>query len=372
MIEAEKTKIITIVRDMPQIADGRVHCLEFVDEFDEGARRHFVGPLGLRIGRTPPADIVIPDSAVSRNHCYVAFKDGGLHVTDLNSTNGTFVDQERVSGVVPLPVGSVLQVGRRTLKHEWRTKIEIDLSEEIDRELQRAASYVQSLLPLPSREGPIRADWYYQPSTKLGGDAFGYGQLSEHLYVGYLVDVSGHGAGAAMHAVSVMNQLRHHALPGADMSQPAEVLAALNRDYQMDAHDGMYFTIWYGVYDVRNRRLDFASAGHHPSFLVPPDRSCAVPAATRNLFIGAMPGLAFKQGSIDVPPGTTLYMFSDGCFEIVDRAGKQWGLADFVPLLTQPPVEELAESQRLYQAVRRSAQPGPLDDDFSLVAIAFS
>ncbi len=243
MLEAEQTKIITTVRNAQLAVDGRIHCLEFVDGF-EVERRHLVGPMGLRIGRTPPADIVIADSEVSRNHCFVAIKDGDLYVSDLNSTNGTFVDRERVSGVTALPVGSILQVGRRTLKHEWRTKGEIDQAEEFDRELQRAASYVQALLPPPSREGAIRADWCYQPCARLGGDAFGYGQLTEHLYVGYLIDVSGHGASAAMHAVSVMNQLRQRSLPGVDMAQPAQVLSALNKIYQMDDHAGMYFTMW--------------------------------------------------------------------------------------------------------------------------------
>ncbi len=127
-----------------------------------------------------------------------------------------------------------------------------------------------------------------------------------------------------------------------------------------------------GVYDIRTRRLDFASAGHHAAYLVPEDKSVAVPVSTRNLIIGAVPGMGYKQGAIQVPLGTTLYMFSDGVFEIIDRSGKQWALADFVELLLRPPIEGLAESQRLYQAVRSVAQPGPLDDDFSLVAIAFA
>lgn len=371
MLEADQTKIITTVRNAQLAVDGRIHCLEFVDGF-EVERRHMVGPMGLRIGRTPPADIVIADSEVSRNHCFVAIKDGDLYVSDLNSTNGTFVDRERVSGVTALPVGSILQIGRRSLKHEWRTKGEIDQAEEFDRELQRAASYVQALLPPPSREGAIRADWCYQPCARLGGDAFGYGQLTEHLYVGYLIDVSGHGASAAMHAVAVMNQLRQRSLPGVDMAQPAQVLTALNKIYQMDDHAGMYFTMWYGVYDIRTRRLDFASAGHHAAYLVPEDKSVAVPVGTRNLIIGAVPGMGYKQGSVQVPPRTTLYMFSDGVFEIIDRSGRQWALADFVELLLRPPIQGLAESQRLYQAVRSVAQPGPLDDDFSLVSIAFS
>lgn len=355
---------------MDLIAGDRLHCLELAAG-DDIEKRHVVSPLGLKIGRTAPADIVLADSEVSRSHCLVALKDDELYVSDLNSTNGTFIDGIRVTGMAPLPVGSVLQVGSRALKHEWRTRLEIDQSDDFDRDLQRAASYVKALLPSPWTDGPIRADWIYKPSAKLGGDAFGYGKLSDDLYVCYLVDVAGHGAGAAMHAVAIMNQLRQRSLPNTDMAQPELVLSTLNELFQMEDHDGLYFTIWYGVYDARTRRLNFASGGHHPAYLVPPDRPAAIPLRTRNLVIGAMPGMDFVRGSVTVPAGSSFYLFSDGVYEILDNDGLQWSIEDFTSLILQPPVEGVSEPERLYQAVCKQAQPTTLDDDFSLVVVTF-
>ena len=49
---------------------------------------------------------------------------------------------------------------------------------------------------------------------------------------------------------------------------PEEVLGSLNQAYQMDDHNGMYFTIWYGVYHRPSGRLRYASAGHPPPILV--------------------------------------------------------------------------------------------------------
>jgi len=368
LLETEQTQIVTLARDLDLITSERVHCLEFTDGAVD--RRHVIGPLGLRIGRTPPADVILADSEVSRAHCLVALKDGEIYVSDLNSTNGTFVDGVKITAVTMLPVGSILQVGNRSLKHEWRTRHEIMQSEDFDRELERASSYVQALLPQPLREGPIRSDWIYQPSARLGGDAFGYGQLTEDLFVSYLIDVAGHGAGAAMHSAAVMNQLRQRSLPNTDMTQPAQVLSTLNKLFQMEEHAGLYFTIWYGVYDRRTRRLDYASGGQHPAFLVPNAQSQAIPVGTRNVVIGALPGMGYKQAAIDVPPGASLYLFSDGVFEIIATDGTQWSMDNFVELILQPPTEGLGESQRLYQAVRR-AQPGPLDDDFSLLVLTF-
>jgi len=370
LAEAEETRIVTSADALDLITGDRLHCLELAIG-DEVETRFVVGPLGLKIGRTAPADIVIADSEVSRSHCMVMLKDDQLYVSDPGSTNGTYIDGNRISEVTVLPVGSVLQVGKRLLKHEWRTRSEINHSNEIDRELERAASYVKALLPPKRDEGPIMVDWLYQPSAKLGGDAFGYGVMGDDLYVGYLVDVAGHGAGAAMHAVAIMNQLRQRSLPNTDMTQPELVLSTLNELFQMEDHAGLYFTIWYGVYDARSRVLTYASGGHHPAYLVPVDKSSATPLQTRNVMLGAMPAMSFKQASVEVPPGASVYIFSDGVYEIIDKGGKQWAIDDFVELILAEAGPGESETQRLYDKVYEQAQPSTLDDDFSLVVMTF-
>jgi len=270
-----------------------------------------------------------------------------------------------------MSVGSILQIGRQSFRHAWRDATDIRQADEHARDLEKARAYVQALLPPPVSEGPIRADWVYEPSAKLGGDAFGYGRVSEHRYAAYLIDVSGHGAGAALHGVAVMNVLRQRALPNTDMSEPAEVLAALNAMFQMDSHAGLYFTIWYGVYDIGLRKMKFASAGHHPGYLTTTDRTGAAALRTRNSVIGAMPGVSYRAEMVDVPPGARLYLFSDGAFEIVTAHGAQWALTDFLPLLNQPPLEGTTESRRLFEQVRSISRPGGLDDDFSALVVTF-
>lgn len=100
-------------------AQKEQHVLEMLD-FGDGADCFAIGPLGVRIGRSAPADVVLADPRISRTHCEVTFADGEVIVSDLDSTNGTFVDDERVEGTAPLPVGSILQVGGIRLVHEVR------------------------------------------------------------------------------------------------------------------------------------------------------------------------------------------------------------------------------------------------------------
>jgi phosphoserine phosphatase RsbU/P len=135
-------------------------------------------------------------------------------------------------------------------------------------DLAQAAKYVRSLLPEPLREGSIRTDWRFVPSASLGGDTFGYHWLDDDHLALFLLDVSGHGVGPALLSVSDFNALRSQSLPQTDFLEPGQVLASLNRAFQMEQQNGLYFTIWYGVYDMSNRTIRYCGGGHPPAILI--------------------------------------------------------------------------------------------------------
>ena len=71
---------------------------------------------GLTIGREG-TDIVLPDPEVSRKHAVLRVLDsGGAAVEDLGSTNGTYVNDERIEELTPVEVGDVVRFGN-TLWH---------------------------------------------------------------------------------------------------------------------------------------------------------------------------------------------------------------------------------------------------------------
>ena len=349
-----------------------VHHL-VVQQGHEPGRRIEVGTTPVRMGRRPICEVVINDDEVSGVHCQVHCEAGSedLTVTDLHSTNGTYVDGHRVSGSARLASHGVLQLGRQVMRHEFQAPREAEIAAELDRDLDKASAYLRSLLPPPIRLGPVRTEWIVLPSARLGGDALGHFQVDEERFAGYLIDVSGHGIGAAVHAASVANVLRQRALPGVDLADPVQVLTRLNEMFPMEDHGGLFFTMWYGVYGLRTRQLHFASAGHHPAYLVPADRKAAQPLQTRNPMIGAVPGHVFTGGCVAVPAASCLHVFSDGVFEIETVEGRSWRLADFVPLLSEPAQPGVTEPERLLAAVRQRARPAPPDDDISLLTVTF-
>ena len=112
--------------DVFRMQEGdRYHCLQRLDDALPETR-YVVTPTGLTLGRTPPADIIVSGSAVSRAHCVIELSGDKLRVTDLNSTNGTFVDNKRVEGSAMLPVGSVLRVGNVLFEHEVSEQADLD------------------------------------------------------------------------------------------------------------------------------------------------------------------------------------------------------------------------------------------------------
>jgi serine phosphatase RsbU (regulator of sigma subunit) len=351
------------------VDDDRAHYLVVV-EGEERGRRIEIAAENLVVGRQKPADIVIPDQNVSRNHCRVGLVLGQLVVTDLGSSNGTLVSGKRITDRRRVAPGERISIGTTVLEHEWRSRREVEAAKAQDTDIEKAKQYVRSMLPAPLDTGLVRTDWVLQPSAKLGGDMFGYHFIDTKTFAIYLVDVTGHGADAAMHAVSVMNILRQRALPGVDVRDPAAMASYLNDMFQMDSHGGMLLSLWYGVFDLETRILTFASAGHHPAFMVDARRDCAIPLGNANVLIGMMPGYAYRSGRTEVPHGSSLYVFSDGVFEVETADGREWGIDEFVPLLTAPADARRRESRRIHEAVMAGTGCRSFEDDFTLVVAA--
>lgn len=239
-------------------------------------------------------------------------------------------------------------------------------------ELNEAACYVRSLLPQPL-SAPVEARWCFQPSQQLGGDAFGYHWIdSEHLAI-YLLDVCGHGVGAALLSVSVLNSIRAHTLAGVDFSQPGEVLNSLNRAFPMETQNNLFFSLWYGVYRPLLRELRFASGGHPPALLLLPQVTTGferIELRTDAPALGCFEEASYQTASQPICSGAKLLVFSDGVFEVYQGEQRAGTWQEFASSFDDPQVQRLSPAERLERAQTiRGAKT--LEDDFSLVEFRF-
>lgn len=66
------------------------------------------------IGRSPKSDLIIPHESISRRHCQIEFEKGFYYITDLGSSNGTFIDGEQLAPKTKTPflTSSQLTIGK--------------------------------------------------------------------------------------------------------------------------------------------------------------------------------------------------------------------------------------------------------------------
>ncbi len=87
----------------------------------------------LTIGRTPPCGLLLEGGEVSRAHCRIEVAGDEVLVTDLDSTNGTYVDNSRITGTAPLPHGALLRVGGYVMTCEYQSGLDTDAAEVAQR-----------------------------------------------------------------------------------------------------------------------------------------------------------------------------------------------------------------------------------------------
>ena len=119
----------------------------------------------ITIGRGQDNDIEVNDVNASRNHVQIVQSDSGSYsVVDLGSTNGTYVNGQRITGETPLQAQDIIKIGNTVLP--WQSYF-----------MAAAEPKVQTIIePEPKPEKPKRTIWYIAAAAALlvfvGGGAF--------------------------------------------------------------------------------------------------------------------------------------------------------------------------------------------------------
>ena len=129
----------------------------------------------IRMGRQSGNDVVVPDEQVSRRHAEIEERNGGLVVTDLGSSNGTFVNGTRITSAQNLQSGDTVQVGTTVLKVVGSAPA--SGAEDYDQNATQVGGFT-----------PSAADYGYTPPAAPSAPANDYGQSG-----GYGQPSSGYG-----------------------------------------------------------------------------------------------------------------------------------------------------------------------------------
>lgn len=101
---------------------GRLEVLSGGELLPKG-RVYRIDRKGLRIGRGKNNDIVLADHFASMDHAQIRHHKGVTTIEDLGSTNGTWVNGERIHSPVQLVVGDYVKIGSITFQYSrWQNE----------------------------------------------------------------------------------------------------------------------------------------------------------------------------------------------------------------------------------------------------------
>jgi PAS domain S-box-containing protein len=248
-------------------------------------------------------------------------------------------------------------------------------------DLETAARIQRSLLPIQLPDLPgLRLAWAFRPCRELAGDMLDVVRLDEHHVGFYVADVSGKGVPAALLSVTLNHTLstipEQSCLltapePGAAAvpTSPAAVAATLNRRFQMEPKRVQYFTMFYGVLDLRTLALRYVSAAHPPAIVVPRDgQPKSLPF--EGFPVGLVEEAEYEDRGHGLDPGDRLYVYTDGVTEATCERRGELGvhrLRSALHAARAEPLQESVESvRRLVEEWCGEREPA---DDVSVLAL---
>jgi phosphoserine phosphatase RsbU/P len=245
-------------------------------------------------------------------------------------------------------------------------------NQRIDRDIRQVADLQRLLLPDPLPKIPgLEVAISYEPSGLAGGDLYDFFPLDDDVdgkprrWCVFVGDASGHGSAAAV--VMAIVQTILHAHPP-DVAGPGDLLADANEQLCRKKIGG-FVTAFLGIYDVQTRRLVYVSAGHLPPLMKSGDGKITRLDAVGSVPLGIDPDESFKTATVQLRPGDSLLLYTDG---ITESRGADHAMFELERLESEfqdrsdRPEELIAHLLRLVTAHQRGQKPV---DDQTMVAM---
>ena len=206
------------------------------------------------------------------------------------------------------------------------------------------------------------------PAEDMGGDYFDYLPLPAESCAIAIGDVCGHGMGPALLMATTRAYLHVLALRYTDMG---EILALANRALAADVGDGRFVTLLLGRLDCAARSFVYASAGHHPGFVLGPSGDVRKVLRSTGVPLGIEPDSLFPAApEIVLDAGDLVLLLTDGLAETTAPDGQPFGMERALEVVLANQLKPArAIVQSLYEAVRAFAQHQPQVDDITAIVI---
>lgn len=273
--------------------------------------------------------------------------------------------QAQATPLVP-PVPSMWQPWFESITRVFRESLQLG---SLRRELDIAARLQQSILPRQWPQDPRFDLWgTMRPARDIGGDFYDHFPLPQGQHGLVVADVSGKGISAGLFGMVSKTLMR--AIATQNAPHVAEIAREVNDALCADNESSMFVTTFYGQYDPASGRLVYANAGHPPPLVLRAQGALEWLPGLGGTAFGVVPGLTYTEGALDLAPGDTLLVFTDGVTESVNADNQEFGTARLSALFEGQPAADAREAiTRLLERLERYAQGVEQFDDITCLAL---
>jgi phosphoserine phosphatase RsbU/P len=209
-----------------------------------------------------------------------------------------------------------------------------------------------------------------EPALAVGGDLYEVLRASDKRVVVALGDVSGKGIPAALFMAVAVTVLRTLAR---QIAEPDEILRRLNDELAEQNPRGMFVTLQCLVFDLEQRRVSFAGAGHHQLAIVSPGRPARLAFPSSGRPAGLMPFNPIEPQTLSLEAGDTFVLFSDGVSEAMNPDDDFYGEERLLAALAATAGTTAAETvTRVLADVRRFTAGAKQSDDITVLAARYA
>ena len=269
--------------------------------------------------------------------------------------------------------GSIDRMEERIVKYvDDLTKVTAE-KERISTELNLATKIQASMLPNIFPPFPDRTEFdiyaSMDPAKEVGGDFYDFFLVDDDHLCMVMADVSGKGVPAALFMMASKIILANYAKMG---KTPSEILSAANSSICSRNREDMFVTAWLGILEISTGKLTAANAGHEYPVLMQPDGKFELYKDKHGFVIGGMAGLKYKEYTIDMKPGSKLFLYTDGVPEATDAEKQLFGNERMVAALNEKPN---GSPQEILKTVRSSVDAFVKDaeqfDDLTMLCLEY-
>ena len=214
-------------------------------------------------------------------------------------------------------------VRARTAELQAKNELLEAAHKQMQEELRAAQALQAAILPQQFPSTPsYQCDALMVPALQLGGDFYDLFAIDDdHLAVA-IADVSGKGVRAAFFMAISRTILQN---TGKEGHAPGECLRRANDLLCQTNPMTMFVTVFYGVLNIRTGTFRYANGGHNPPHLVQSaDGSVRRIPPTGGMALGIMDDMDYAEGEVQLTPGDTVFLYTDGVSEAMDVDGNEF------------------------------------------------